>query len=237
MDKLLQIKNVCKSYNGVNVLKNINLDVNSGDIIVIIGPSGSGKSTFLRCINGLEKIDSGQIFLEGMDINESSVHRKIGMVFQNFNLFNNLTVLKNIVLAPIKTKLLQEREANKKALKLLKMIGLEHKKGNYPNQLSGGEKQRVAIIRSLIMNPDIMLFDEPTSALDPEMITEVLNLMKDLSHSMTMVIVTHEMDFAREIASKVVFMDQGRIIEASTPSEIFNNPKSERLKEFLSRIN
>lgn len=238
MEKLLQIKNLCKSFNGVKVLKNIDLDVNQGNVIVIIGPSGSGKSTLLRCISQLEEIDSGEIILEGKNIKEDdSLHKKIGMVFQSFNLFKNLTVLKNIVLAPVKTKLLSEREANQRALKLLKMISLEDKKDNYPNQLSGGQQQRVAIIRSLIMNPDIMLFDEPTSALDPEMITEVLNLMRELSHSMTMVIVTHEMDFAREIANKVVFMDQGKIIEASTPDEVFNHPKSERLKEFLSKIN
>lgn len=232
MKKLLQIKNLYKNYQDKEILKNINLDVYQNDIIVIIGPSGSGKSTLLRCISKLENITKGQIIYN----NEEEFHRQIGMVFQSFNLFSNLTVLKNITLTPIKNKQLTKEEANKKAQELLKMINLEDKMNDYPGNLSGGEKQRVAIVRSLITNPNIILFDEPTSALDPEMINEVLNLMKSLAKTNTMIIVTHEIEFAKEIATKIVFMCEGAIIESGSVDEIFNNPKTDRLKEFLSKI-
>lgn len=232
MKKLLQIKNLYKNYQDKEILKNINLDVYQNDIIVIIGPSGSGKSTLLRCISKLENITKGQIIYN----NEEEFHRQIGMVFQSFNLFSNLTVLKNITLAPIKNKQLTKEEANKKAQELLKMINLEDKMNDYPGNLSGGEKQRVAIVRSLITNPNIILFDEPTSALDPEMINEVLNLMKSLAKTNTMIIVTHEIEFAKEIATQIVFMCEGAIIESGSVDEIFNNPKTDRLKEFLSKI-
>jgi len=238
MKKLLEIKHLYKNYDKKEVLKDINLDVYDKDIIVIIGPSGSGKSTLLRCISKLEDITKGQVLLEGKGITDSiEFHKRIGMVFQSFNLFNNLTVLENITLAPVKTKVLDKKEAESRAKELLSMINLLDKKDEYPKNLSGGEKQRVAIIRSLIMSPEIMLFDEPTSALDPEMISEVLNLMKKLSANMTMMIVTHELDFAKDIANKVIFMDEGAIVEMGDSNEIFNNPKSKRLKEFLSKIN
>ncbi|MDD3340815.1 MAG: amino acid ABC transporter ATP-binding protein [Bacilli bacterium] len=237
---MLEIKELTKSFGKNKVLKNINIEIQKGERIVIIGPSGSGKSTFLRCINLLETPTSGEIIFEGQTVgpkNINEVRTKIGMVFQSFHLFKNLTVMENIVLAPIKTKKLMEREAKEKALSLLKMIGLIEKKDVYPDQLSGGQQQRVAIIRALMMNPDMMLFDEPTSALDPEMIEEVLELMKDLAtKGMTMVVVTHEMRFAKDVASKVLFMDHGLIIEQGSPEDIFEHPKTERLKEFLSKI-
>lgn len=237
MKKLLEIKHLYKSFDKLDILKDINLDVNEGDIVVIIGPSGSGKSTLLRCINKLETLTKGNILLDGKNIDDSlEFHKKIGMVFQSFNLFENLTVLDNITLAPIKTKTLSEIDAVKRAKELLKMINLESKINEYPRSLSGGEKQRVAIVRSLIMSPEIMLFDEPTSALDPEMIGEVLSLMKTLSSNMTMVIVTHELDFAKEIANRVIFMDGGMIVEEGTVDDIFNHSKSKRLKDFLSKI-
>lgn len=238
MQTLLKVENLYKSFGDIEVLHNINFEINKGDIVVIIGPSGSGKSTFLRCLNFLEKPTNGKILLNEKEMKDNlELHKKIGMVFQSFNLFSNLTVLENITLAPIKTKQLPEKEAQNEAMKLLRMIGLEDKKDVYPDNLSGGQKQRVAIIRSLIMNPEIMLFDEPTSALDPEMIEEVLTLMKEVAQKgMTMVIVTHELDFANDIANKVVFMDEGKIVETGTPTEIFKNPKTERLKEFLSKI-
>ena len=237
MKKLLEIKHLYKSFDKLDILKDINLDVNEGDVVVIIGPSGSGKSTLLRCINKLEKLTKGNILLDGKNIDDSlEFHKKIGMVFQSFNLFENLTVLDNITLAPIKTKTLSEIDAVKRAKELLKMINLESKINEYPRSLSGGEKQRVAIVRSLIMSPEIMLFDEPTSALDPEMIGEVLSLMKTLSSNMTMVIVTHELDFAKEIANRVIFMDGGMIVEEGTVDDIFNHSKSKRLKDFLSKI-
>lgn len=237
MKKLLEIKHLYKSFDKLDILKDINLDVNEGDVVVIIGPSGSGKSTLLRCINKLETLTKGNILLDGKNIDDSlEFHKKIGMVFQSFNLFENLTVLDNITLAPIKTKTLSEIDAVKRAKELLKMINLESKINEYPRSLSGGEKQRVAIIRSLIMSPEIMLFDEPTSALDPEMIGEVLSLMKTLSSNMTMVIVTHELDFAKEIANRVIFMDDGMIVEEGTVDDIFNHSKSKRLKDFLSKI-
>ena len=237
MKKLLEIKHLYKSFDKLDILKDINLDVNEGDVVVIIGPSGSGKSTLLRCINKLETLTKGNILLDGKNIDDSlEFHKKIGMVFQSFNLFENLTVLDNITLAPIKTKTLSEIDAVKRAKELLKMINLESKINEYPRSLSGGEKQRVAIVRSLIMSPGIMLFDEPTSALDPEMIGEVLSLMKTLSSNMTMVIVTHELDFAKEIANRVIFMDGGMIVEEGTVDDIFNHSKSKRLKDFLSKI-
>lgn len=237
MKKLLEIKHLYKSFDKLDILKDINLDVNEGDVVVIIGPSGSGKSTLLRCINKLETLTKGNILLDGKNIDDSlEFHKKIGMVFQSFNLFENLTVLDNITLAPIKTKTLSEIDAVKRAKELLKMINLESKINEYPRSLSGGEKQRVAIVRSLIMSPEIMLFDEPTSALDPEMIGEVLSLMKTLSSNMTMVIVTHEFDFAKEIANRVIFMDGGMIVEEGTVDDIFNHSKSKRLKDFLSKI-
>ena len=237
MKKLLEIKHLYKSFDKLDILKDINLDVNEGDVVVIIGPSGSGKSTLLRCINKLETLTKGNVLLDGKNIDDSlEFHKKIGMVFQSFNLFENLTVLDNITLAPIKTKTLSEIDAVKRAKELLKMINLESKINEYPRSLSGGEKQRVAIVRSLIMSPEIMLFDEPTSALDPEMIGEVLSLMKTLSSNMTMVIVTHELDFAKEIANRVIFMDDGMIVEEGTVDDIFNHSKSKRLKDFLSKI-
>ena len=237
MKKLLEIKHLYKSFDKLDILKDINLDVNEGDVVVIIGPSGSGKSTLLRCINKLETLTKGSILLDGKNIDDClEFHKKIGMVFQSFNLFENLTVLDNITLAPIKTKTLSEIDAVKRAKELLKMINLESKINEYPRSLSGGEKQRVAIVRSLIMSPEIMLFDEPTSALDPEMIGEVLSLMKTLSSNMTMVIVTHELDFAKEIANRVIFMDGGMIVEEGTVDDIFNHSKSKRLKDFLSKI-
>ena len=237
MKKLLEIKHLYKSFDKLDILKDINLDVNEGDVVVIIGPSGSGKSTLLRCINKLETLTKGNILLDGKNIDDSlEFHKKIGMVFQSFNLFENLTVLDNITLAPIKTKTLSEIDAVKRAKELLKMINLESKINEYPRSLSGGEKQRVAIVRSLIMSPEIMLFDEPTSALDPEMIGEVLSLMKTLSSNMTMVIVTHELDFVKEIANRVIFMDGGMIVEEGTVDDIFNHSKSKRLKDFLSKI-
>ena len=237
MKKLLEIKHLYKSFDKLDILKDINLDVNEGDVVVIIGPSGSGKSTLLRCINKLETLTKGNILLDGKNIDDSlEFHKKIGMVFQSFNLFENLTVLDNITLAPIKTKTLSEIDAVKRAKELLNMINLESKINEYPRSLSGGEKQRVAIVRSLIMSPEIMLFDEPTSALDPEMIGEVLSLMKTLSSNMTMVIVTHELDFAKEIANRVIFMDDGMIVEEGTVDDIFNHSKSKRLKDFLSKI-
>ena len=235
MRKILQIKNLCKSFDKLEVLKNINLDIYEGDVVVVIGPSGSGKSTLLRCISLLENITSGHILLNDKDVADSlEFHQKIGMVFQNFNLFENLTVLQNITLSPIKTKKLSKEDAVNKAKELLKMINLEDKINEYPKNLSGGEKQRVAIVRSLIMSPEIMLFDEPTSALDPEMIGEVLNLIKNLD--MTMIIVTHELSFAKEVANRWIFMDEGLIGEEGNPDEIFNKPKTDRLKSFLSKI-
>ena len=237
---MLEAKNIEKSFGKLKVLKGINLTVNKGQRIVIIGPSGSGKSTFLRCLNLLEEPSKGQVLYNNIALtnnNKLQMRKKIGMVFQNFNLFTNLTVLDNLILAPVKEGVLTETEALKKADKLLKEISLEDKKNAYPSSLSGGQKQRVAIARSLMMNPDIILFDEPTSALDPEMIEDVLNLMKRVAEEgMTMIVVTHELEFAKDIATDVLFMDKGIIVESGTPDEIFNHPKTERLKEFLSKI-
>lgn len=239
---MIEVKNLCKSFNGTKVLDGINEKVEEGEVVVVIGPSGSGKSTFLRCINLLEKPDSGEVWVDGEMINESGVNvnhvrQKMGMVFQHFNLFPHLTVKKNITLAPVKLKKFTKEEADKKAMELLKIVGLEDKADVYPKQLSGGQQQRIAIARALAMEPEIMLFDEPTSALDPEMVGEVLEVMRRLAKSgMTMVIVTHEMGFAKEVGSRILFMDGGNILEEGKPADIFDNPKNERTKSFLSKV-
>ncbi len=239
---MIIVKDLRKQFDDNHVLRGVNYHIHPGEKIVVIGPSGSGKSTFLRCLNLLEVPTSGEIWFDGVnitspkaDINE--IRRHMGMVFQHFNLFNNLTILNNITLAPIKLKLMGEEEAKENALKLLRRVGLSDKADAYPASLSGGQKQRIAIVRSLAMNPKVMLFDEPTSALDPEMVGEVLEVMKELAESgMTMVVVTHEMGFAREVGTKVLFMDGGNIVEENTPKEFFNHPKSPRLQEFLSKV-
>lgn len=265
---MINVVNLNKSFGDLHVLKDINTEIKKGEKVVVIGPSGSGKSTFLRCLNCMEDPTSGSIIFNGVDIADMSVdineHRqKMGMVFQHFNLFNNKTVIENIMLAPVHTqkqkmrKLKRQKlfsknkadateikttkqikqEAYENAMSLLERIGLQDKANEYPSKLSGGQKQRVAIVRSLAMNPEVILFDEPTSALDPEMVGEVLELMKDLAESgMTMVVVTHEMGFAREVATRVMFMDDGKILEEGTPGDIFGNPQSERLKDFLSKV-
>ncbi len=239
---MIKVCNLKKSFGNNLVLKGIDYEIHKNEKIVVIGPSGSGKSTFLRCLNLLEIPTEGEIWFDGKritdkktDINE--VRKHMGMVFQHFNLFNNKTILDNITLAPVYHKLMSREEANEKALALLKRVGLEDKADAYPSSLSGGQKQRAAIVRSLAMNPKVMLFDEPTSALDPEMVGEVLQVMKDLAdEGMTMVVVTHEMGFAREVASKVLFMDDGKIQEENTPYEFFNSPQNPRLKDFLSKV-
>ena len=275
---MIDVINLQKNFGGLQVLKGVNTTINKGDIVVVIGPSGSGKSTFLRCLNCMEDPDGGQIIFKGVDIADMNVdiniHRRhMGMVFQHFNLFNNKTVIQNIMMAPvlvgcqdlrkakranainsIRNKFVGESkrremlpitttpaqikaQAKEQAMDLLRRIGLEDKADVYPSTLSGGQKQRVAIVRSLAMNPDVILFDEPTSALDPEMVGEVLDLMKDLAREgMTMVIVTHEMGFAREVANRILFMDEGVILESATPEEFFSNPKHDRTKEFLSKV-
>ena len=239
---LLEVKNLHKKYDKQEVLKGIDTIVKKGDVIAVIGPSGCGKSTFLRSLNLLEIPTDGQILFEGTDltdkhVNINQVREKIGMVFQQFNLFPNMTIRQNIMLAPVKLKLMSKEDAAKKANELLERIGLADKADAYPTQLSGGQKQRIAIVRSLAMNPDIILFDEPTSALDPEMVGEVLQLMKELAkEGMTMVVVTHEMGFAREVANRVMFINEGVIAEEGTPQEIFGAPKSQRLQEFLSKV-
>ena len=239
---ILEIKDLHKNYEKQEVLKGISTNVNRGDVIAVIGPSGCGKSTFLRSLNLLEVPTKGQILFEGTDLTDKKtninvVRQKIGMVFQQFNLFPNMTIKDNIMLAPVKLGILSKEEASQKADELLERIGLGDKAQAYPMQLSGGQKQRIAIVRSLAMNPDVILFDEPTSTLDPEMVGEVLSVMKELARSgMTMVVVTHEMGFAREVANRVMFINEGVIAEEGTPDEIFSNPKSERLKEFLSRV-
>ena len=241
-DTLIKVKRLKKSFGNHEVLKGIDYEIHKGDKIVVIGPSGSGKSTFLRCLNLLETPTEGEIWFDDKlitdkktDINE--VRKHMGMVFQHFNLFNNLTIQKNITLAPVKLKLMSKEEANENALRLLKMVGLEDKADAYPSSLSGGQKQRAAIVRSLAMNPKVMLFDEPTSALDPEMVGEVLQVMKNLAaDGMTMVVVTHEMGFAREVGSKVLFVDEGIIQEENEPKEFFGNPKNARLQDFLSKV-
>lgn len=239
---ILEVNDLHKSYGDHEVLKGISTTIKKGDVLALIGPSGCGKSTFLRSLNLLEVPTSGHVLFEGTDMTDASVdinhvREKIGMVFQQFNLFPHLTILENITLAPVMLKKMTKDQAKEKAMELLKRVGLEEKAEAYPVQLSGGQKQRVAIARALAMNPEIMLFDEPTSALDPEMVGEVLDVMKDLAESgMTMVIVTHEMGFAREVASRVIFMDQGIIMENGTPEEVFTNPKNERTKLFLSKV-
>ena len=255
---MIDVINLKKDFDGVNVLNGINVKINKGDIVCVIGPSGSGKSTFLRCLNCMEDPSSGQIIFNGVDIADMSVdinihRRKMGMVFQHFNLFNNKTVIENIMLAPVHTRWQEQKklkksertmtkaqitaQAKEEALALLRRIGLEDKADVYPSTLSGGQKQRVAIVRALAMNPDVVLFDEPTSALDPEMVGEVMDLMKSLAkEGLTMVIVTHEMGFAREVANRVIFIDEGIIQEENEPKEFFENPKNERLQVFLSKV-
>ena len=241
-DNKIVVKNLKKNFGQLEVLKRISLQVSEGEVVCLIGPSGSGKSTFLRCLNRLEKITAGEVMVDGHpisdpNININRVRENIGMVFQHFNLFPHLTVRENITLAPIELKKMDKESASQKAVRLLERVGLADKADVYPGQLSGGQKQRVAIARALAMNPDIMLFDEPTSALDPEMVGEVLEVMKQLAaDGMTMVVVTHEMGFAKEVATRVIFMDEGQIKEQAAPGEFFENPKDERLKEFLSKI-
>ena len=239
---MIEVKNLKISFGKLNVLKDVSIKIEKGEKIVIIGPSGSGKSTFLRCLNRLETPDGGQILFEGNDLTDPKTNldlcrQKMGMVFQHFNLFPHLTVLQNITLAPVTLKLKTEEEAKAEAMQLLERIGLPDKANVYPSTLSGGQKQRIAIVRSLAMHPDVMLFDEPTSALDPEMVGEVLEVMKDLAREgMTMVVVTHEMGFAREVADRVLFMNEGYIEEEGSPDDIFQHPKSERLQQFFKSI-
>lgn len=240
--KVIVTKNLQKSFKGHEVLKGIDQTIEKGEKVVIIGPSGSGKSTFLRCLNLLEEPTAGEIWFEGNNITDKKtdinlLRQKMGMVFQQFNLFPHITVKQNITLAPVKLGVMTQEEADRKAEELLQRVGLPDKANQYPNQLSGGQKQRIAIARALAMNPDVMLFDEPTSALDPEMVGEVLGLMKQLAdEGMTMVVVTHEMGFAKEVASRVLFIDEGVVKEEAAPEEFFGNPKDERLKEFLSKV-
>ena len=239
---MIKINNLHKSFGNLKVLKGINLQIAKGEIVAIVGPSGSGKSTVLRCMNLLEQPTEGEIIFDGKNItskkiNIDEVRQNIGMVFQHFNLFPNMTILENITLAPIKIKKITKEEANKKAEILLDRVGLLDKKNSYPSQLSGGQKQRIAIARALAMEPEMMLFDEPTSALDPEMVKEVLDVIKELANDgMTMAIVTHEMGFAKEVADRVIFVDDGKIIEEDTPENVFNSPKNERTKEFLTKV-
>lgn len=240
--QVIDVKNLCKSFGDHQVLKGVNEHIEKGEKVVIIGPSGSGKSTFLRCLNLLEEPTSGDIIFEGQNITSkvtdiNLIRRKMGMVFQQFNLFPHLTVRENIKLAPVKLKIMTEDEADKRAIQLLERVGLPDKADSYPVQLSGGQQQRIAIARALAMNPDVMLFDEPTSALDPEMVGEVLEIMKELADDgMTMVVVTHEMGFAREVGTRVLFMDGGNIVEQNEPHVFFTNPKHPRLKDFLSKV-
>ena len=239
---MITVSNLCKSFGSLEVLKGVNVEIDKGDVICVIGPSGSGKSTFLRCLNLLETPTSGSILFEGDELTDKKIdlnkHRqKMGMVFQQFNLFPHMTVLDNLTCAPIMLKKTPKAEAEQKAMELLARVGLADRADAWPNQLSGGQKQRVAIVRALCMEPDVMLFDEPTSALDPEMVGEVLDVMKELAKSgMTMVVVTHEMGFAREVASRVLFLDDGVIAEEGTPAEIFGAPKCERLQSFLAKV-
>lgn len=239
---MITVKKLCKDFGDNHVLRGIDCTIKDGEKIVVVGPSGAGKSTFLRCLNLLEVPTSGEVWLDDTNITAPStdinkIRRKMGMVFQHFNLFNNLTITKNITLAPEKLGIMNHEQASEKALELLRRVGLEDKADAYPSQLSGGQKQRIAIVRSLAMNPEVMLFDEPTSALDPEMVGEVLSVMKELAESgMTMIVVTHEMGFAKEVANRVIFVDEGIIMEDSAPDEFFDNPKNERLKGFLSKV-
>ncbi|WP_308533785.1 amino acid ABC transporter ATP-binding protein [uncultured Peptoniphilus sp.] len=239
---MIKVENLKKSFGQVEVLKGINEEIEDGEVLVIIGPSGSGKSTFLRCLNLLEEPTSGNIYFDGQDITQKSIdinkiRAEMGMVFQSFNLFNNLNIIDNITLAPKLVKNMKDDEANELARKLLNRVGLPDKEKVFPSSLSGGQKQRIAIARALAMNPKVMLFDEPTSALDPEMVGEVLSIMKDLANDgMTMAIVTHEMGFAREVGDRIIFMDEGKIIESGNPKEVFENSKEERTKAFLAKV-
>jgi ABC-type polar amino acid transport system ATPase subunit len=239
---LIRVENLEKHFGKLVALNGVNAEIRQGDVAVVVGPSGSGKSTFLRCLNLLETPTSGRIYFEGVDITDPKVdiniHRqKMGMVFQQFNLFPHMKVLKNMTIAPMKLLKLTKEEAEERAMGLLKRVGLQDRAGAYPSQLSGGQKQRIAIVRALCMNPNVMLFDEPTSALDPEMVGEVLDVMKSLAQGgMTMVVVTHEMGFAREMGTRMIFMDEGKIVEENTPAALFDNPESERLKNFLAKV-
>ena len=239
---IIKVKDLHKKFEKIDVLKGISIDIHKGDVLCVIGASGSGKSTFLRCLNRLEEPTSGSIIFENEDLMGKNVnlnlHRqKMGMVFQQFNLFPHLTIMRNLTISPMMLKCVSKEDAEAKALKLLERVGLADRANDYPDMLSGGQKQRVAIVRALCMEPTVMLFDEPTSALDPEMVGEVLDVMKELAEEgMTMIVVTHEMNFAREVANRVIFLDNGVIAEEGTPSEIFDNPKSERLKSFLSKV-
>ena len=241
-EALIRVQGLGKSFGSIDVLKDINVDIHKGDVVFVVGPSGSGKSTFLRCLNRLEEPTKGHIFFEGTDITDPKTdidkHRqKMGMVFQQFNLFPHMDIMKNLTIAPMKLQGVSQKEAEAEALKLLERVGLADRAHAYPSQLSGGQKQRIDILRALCMKPDVMLFDEPTSALDPEMVGEVLNVMRDLAdQKMTMVVVTHEMSFAREVATRVMFMDGGYFVEEAAPDEFFTNPKNERLQSFLSKV-
>ena len=242
MKALIEVEDLSKSFGEKKILKNISVDIREGDVVCVIGPSGSGKSTFLRCLNRLEEPTDGHIFFEGVDICDKSTnidkHRqKMGMVFQQFNLFPHMTILQNLTIAPMRLQGKSKKEAEEYALEMLEKVGLKDRANTYPSALSGGQQQRIAIVRALCMKPDVMLFDEPTSALDPEMVGEVLNVMKDLaSQKMTMVVVTHEMGFAREVSTRVMFLDNGDFVEENTPEEFFAHPKNERLQTFLSKV-
>ena len=239
---MIDVKNLSKSFGDLHVLKDITEHIAPGEKIVVIGPSGSGKSTFLRCLNLMEEPTAGSITFDGTEITDhktdiDQIRPQMGMVFQHFNLFPNMTIQRNITLAPVRTGRMNQKEADELALQLLRRVGLEDKAQAYPNQLSGGQKQRIAIVRALAMNPKLLLFDEPTSALDPEMVGEVLEVMKELAaEGMTMVVVTHEMGFAREVGSRILFMDEGQIVEQGTPAQVFDNPQHPRLQEFLSKV-
>lgn len=241
-EPLIRVQHLGKKFGSMEVLKDISVDIYKGDVVCVIGPSGSGKSTFLRCLNRLEEATDGSIFFEGVDIVDAKTdidkHRqKMGMVFQQFNLFPHMTIMKNLTIAPVKLQGVSQKDAEAEAMRLLERVGLADRADAYPSQLSGGQKQRIAIVRALCMKPDVMLFDEPTSALDPEMVGEVLNVMRDLAdEKMTMVVVTHEMGFAREVATRVMFMDEGYFMEENAPAEFFENPKNERLKNCLSKV-
>ena len=241
-EALIRVENLGKSFGAIHVLSGINVDIHAGDVVFVVGPSGSGKSTFLRCLNLLEEPTEGHVFFEGVDITDKHTdidkHRqKMGMVFQQFNLFPHMDIMKNLTIAPMKLQGKSQQEAEAEAMRLLERVGLADRAHAYPSQLSGGQKQRIAIVRALCMKPDVMLFDEPTSALDPEMVGEVLEVLRDLAkEKMTMVVVTHEMGFAREVATRVMFMDGGNFVEEAPPQEFFTNPKNERLQSFLSKV-